>query len=129
VKVLPESNDLVEFAIKLPGQGDYPQVWPPIDSKFPQEDYERLLNTQQTGDPDGVERAATALERAIRLQAKMIEEKYVQEPHSTGFAIMFLPTEGSVRRPGLCADVQNTYHVMTAGPTTLRALLTSLAYG
>jgi DNA recombination protein RmuC len=101
--------------------------------KVPQEDYERLLNAQQVGDPSEVGRSAAALERAIWLQAKTIEEKYVREPHSTGFAIMFLPTEGlfaeAVRRPGLCADVQNTYHVMIAGPTTQRSLLTSLRVG
>ena len=132
VRVLPESSEQVEFAIKLPGQGSG-QVWLPIDSKFPQEDYERLLNAQRAGDPGEVQRSAAALERAIRLQAKTIEEKYVREPHSTGFAIMFLPTEGlfaeAVRRPGLCTDVQHTYHIMIAGPTTLRVLLTSLRVG
>ena len=96
VRVLPESSEQVEFAIKLPGQGSG-QVWLPIDSKFPQEDYERLLNAQRAGDPGEVQRSDAALERAIRLQAKTIEEKYVREPHSTGFAIMFLPTRRSVR--------------------------------
>jgi DNA recombination protein RmuC len=132
VRVIPESSELVEFAIKLPGQGAG-TMWLPIDSKFPQEDFDRLQNAQQAGDPDQVERLGKVFERAIKGQAKTIEEKYVQEPYSTGFAIMFLPTEGlfaeTVRRPGLCADVQNTYRVMIAGPTTLRALLTSLRVG
>ena len=125
---------MVEFAIKLPGKDESGEpVWLPIDSKFPQEDYERLLNAQAAGDPNDVERWAAALERAIRLQAKTIYEKYVRPPHSTDFAIMFLPTEGlfaeTVRRPGLCADVQSAHHIMLAGPTTLRALLTSLQLG
>jgi DNA recombination protein RmuC len=105
----------------------------PIDSKFPQEDYDRLLNAQQLGDPIEVERYAAALEKAIRFQASLIKEKYIHVPYSTDFAIMFLPTEGlfaeTVRRPGLCADVQSTYKVMIAGPTTLRSLLTSLRVG
>ena len=98
--------EMVEFAIKLPGKDESGEpVWLPIDSKFPQEDYERLLNAQAAGDSNDVERWAVALERAIRLQAKTIYEKYVRPPHSTDFAIMFLPTEGlfaeTVRRPGL----------------------------
>jgi DNA recombination protein RmuC len=85
---------VVEFAIKLPGKDESGEpVWLPIDSKFPQEDYERLLNAQAAGDPNDVERWAAALERAIRLQAKTIYEKYVHPPHSTDFAIMFLPTD------------------------------------
>jgi DNA recombination protein RmuC len=132
VRIIPESSERVEFAIKLPGQ-DAGTVLLPIDSKFPQEDYERLLNAQQLADPVEVERYAAALEKAIRFQASLIKDKYVQIPYSTDFAIMFLPTEGlfaeTVRRPGLCADVQNTYKIMIAGPTTLRALLTSLRVG
>jgi DNA recombination protein RmuC len=125
---------MVEFAIKLPGKDESGEpVWLPIDSKFPQEDYERLLNAQAAGDPNDVERWAAALERAIRLQAKTIYEKYVRPLHATDFAIMFLPIEGlfaeTVRRAGLCADLQSAHHIMLAGPTTLRALLTSLQLG
>jgi len=113
VKIKPNSNDLVEFAVKLPGRADGEYVYLPIDSKFPQEDYERLQAAQDAGSAEDVATAAKAVERAIRAQAKLISDKYLHAPISTDFAIMYLPTEGLlaevVRRPGLTSDLQNTY--------------------
>ncbi len=133
VRIRPDSAEQVEFAVRLPGKGDGAPVFLPIDAKFPHEDYERLLLAQQRGDPDEVDRAATALERAVHVQAKLISEKYVHPPHSTDFALLYLPTEGLfaevVRRPGLCSEVQARHRVMLTGPTTLAALLTSLQMG
>lgn len=132
VKVRPESSEMVEFAIKLPGSGDDP-MYLPIDAKFPHEDYSRLVSAQEAGNPEEVEKAAAALERAVRLQAKLISEKYIHPPHTTDFAVCFLPTEGLfaelIRRPGLVQEIQNTYRVTLTGPTTLAALLTSLQMG
>ncbi|TGV61071.1 DNA recombination protein RmuC [bacterium M00.F.Ca.ET.141.01.1.1] len=133
VRINPDSNEVVEFAIRLPGKNDDAPVFLPIDAKFPQEDYERLLIAQDAGSSAEIEAAGSGLERAIRLQAKTISEKYVHPPHSTDFAIMYLPTEGlfaeAIRRPGLGADVQSKYRVVLTGPTTLAALLTSLQMG
>ena len=134
VRVRPDSGEIVEFAVKLPGRGseDVP-LWLPIDAKFPQEDYDRLLVAQETGSSEEVEKAAKELERAIRVQAKTICEKYVHPPYSTDFAIMYLPTEGLfaevIRRPGLATELQTRHRVMVQGPTTLAALLTSLQMG
>lgn len=133
VRINPDSNEVVEFAIRLPGKNDDVPVFLPIDAKFPQEDYERLLIAQDAGSSAEIEAAGLGLERAIRLQAKTISEKYVHPPHSTDFAIMYLPTEGlfaeAIRRPGLGGDIQNKYRVVLTGPTTLAALLTSLQMG
>jgi DNA recombination protein RmuC len=133
VKIRPESDEMVEFAVRLPGKEDDPQVFLPIDAKFPHDDYERLLAAQEAGSPDEVEKASQALERAVRAQAKTVSEKYVHPPHSTDFAIIYLPTEGLfaeiIRRPGLCAQIQRQHRVMLTGPTTLAALLTSLQMG
>lgn len=134
VKVRPDSGEMVEFAVKLPGRGSDDQpLWLPIDAKFPHEDYDRLLVAQDAGLPDDVEKAAAALERAIRLQARTICEKYIHPPFSTDFAIMFLPTEGLfaevIRRPGLASELQSKHRVMVQGPTTLAALLSSLQMG
>jgi len=133
VKIKPNSNDLVEFAVKLPGRADGEYVYLPIDSKFPQEDYERLQAAQDAGSAEDVAAAAKAVERAIRAQAKLISDKYLHAPVSTDFAIMYLPTEGLfaevVRRPGLTSDLQNTYRVLVTGPTTLMSLLNSLQMG
>ncbi len=133
VRIRPESAEIVEFAVRLPGKADDAPVFLPIDSKFPQDGYERLLAAQEAGDPQDVEKAAAALERAVRLQAKTICDKYIHPPHSTDFAILYLPTEGLfaevIRRPGLCAEIQNAHRVMMTGPTTLSALLTSLQMG
>ena len=131
VETVPNSNKRVEFAVKFPGRGDE-AVWLPIDAKFPREDYERLLDAQERADPDAVRGASEALERTIKAQAKDIR-KYVAVPHTTEFAVMFLPTEGLyaevLRRPGLFEAMQHDHRVMLAGPTTLLALLTSLQVG
>jgi DNA recombination protein RmuC len=133
VKIKPGSNDLVEFAVKLPGRSEGEYVYLPIDSKFPQEDYERLQNAQESGSAEEISNAAKAVEKAIKTQAKLISEKYLHAPISTDFAIMYLPTEGLfaevVRRPGLTSELQNTFRVLVTGPTTLMSLLNSLQMG
>jgi len=134
VETVPGTNARVEFAIKLPGQveGQVP-VWLPIDAKFPKEQYERLVEAAEHADADGVTLAGRELERAIRLEAKTISEKYLSPPLTTDFAILFLPTEGLyaevMRRPGLADDLQRTHRVSIAGPSTLSALLNSLQMG
>ncbi|MFZ9251203.1 MAG: DNA recombination protein RmuC [Hylemonella sp.] len=130
----PGSNHLVDFAIKLPGHGDRDtSLWLPIDAKFPNEDYERLLDAQQRADASAAEAAAKALEMRIRQEAKSINEKYVEPPHTTDFAILFLPTEGLyaevLRRPGLMESLQREHRITLAGPTTLLAMLSSLQMG
>ncbi|WP_416445744.1 DNA recombination protein RmuC [Leucobacter sp. HNU] len=134
VAVRPGSAERVEFAIKLPGRGDdETPVWLPIDSKFPQEDYERLLEAQEGGEKEQIEAASKVVERVILTQAKLIRDKYIEPPHSTDFAIMYLPTEGLfaevIRRPGLASRLQNEYHITVAGPTVLMSLLNSLQLG
>ena len=134
VRVKPDSSEAVDFAIRLPGRGeaDAP-LWLPIDAKFPREDYERLLDAQQTGDIEAVKTSAAQLERAIRVQAKSISDKYVCPPHTTDFAVMFLPTEGlyaeTIRRAGLVDLLQREHRIVIAGPTTFTALLNSLQMG
>jgi len=134
VAVRPNSSERVDFAIRLPGR-DAAQtpVWLPIDAKFPREDYERLLDAQDAGDAERVNIAAAQLERAIRIQAKSIAEKYLAPPHTTDFALMFLPTEGlyaeTIRRPGLADSLQREHRIVVAGPTTLTAVLNSLQMG
>ena len=134
VATLPGSSERVEFAIRLPGQRDDGQpLWLPIDAKFPREDYERLIDAQERADAVAVEEAARALEARIRAEARTIAEKYVAPPHTTDFALLFLPTEGLyaeiLRRPGLTDLLQRDYRVTVAGPTTLTALLNSLQMG
>jgi Uncharacterized protein conserved in bacteria len=132
-KIRPESSERVEFAVRLPGRDDDHPVLLPIDSKFPQEDYERLLSAQENGDPAEVATATTALEKAIKLQAATISNKYIHPPYSTDFAIMYLPTEGlfaeAMRISGLAAGLQQRDRVMITGPTTLMSLLNSLQMG
>lgn len=133
VATVPGSNDRVEFAVRLPGRdGDQP-VWLPIDSKFPQEDYDRLLTAQESGEAAAIEAAGREIERAVLTQAKIIASKYVEPPHTTDFAIMYLPTEGLfaevMRRPGFVARLQNEHRIAVVGPTTLTALLNSLQMG
>ncbi|WP_334132727.1 DNA recombination protein RmuC, partial [Silanimonas lenta] len=132
VAVRPDSAERVEFAVKLPGDGGGP-VWLPIDAKFPREDYERLLEAQERADAEAAAAAGQALEQRLRLEAKKIAEKYVAPPHSTDFAVLFLPTEGLyaevLRRPGLFEALQREYRVTLTGPTTLAALLNSLRMG
>lgn len=133
VATAPASDERVEFAIRLPGSERNGQVWLPIDAKFPREDYERLLDAQQQADVQAVERAAVALERRIREEARSIRLKYIAPPATTDFAILFLPTEGLyaeiIRRPGLIDNLQREQRVIVAGPTTLCALLNSLQMG
>lgn len=124
----------VDFAIKLPGRSDSGEpLWLPIDAKFPNEDYERLLDAQQRADGLGAEVAGKALELRIRLEAKSISEKYIEPPYTTDFAILFLPTEGLyaevLRRPGLIECLQRDHRITLAGPTTLLAMLNSLQMG
>jgi DNA recombination protein RmuC len=137
VATVPKSTERVEFAIRLPGRDsgtrDAPPVWLPIDAKFPREDYERLIDAQERADAVAVEEAARALETRVRQEARTIAEKYVAPPHTTDFALLFLPTEGLyaeiLRRPGLTDLLQRDYRVTVAGPTTLTALLNSLQMG
>ncbi len=133
VKTVPGSNNPVEFAVKFPGNHGEGPIWLPIDAKFPREDYERLLDAQERGDVDAARAAGDALERQVRKQAKDIREKYVSPPHTTEFAILFLPTEGLyaevLRRPGLVEALQREQRIAVAGPTTLLALMTSFQMG
>lgn len=133
VAVKPGTQERVEFAIKMPGRADDQQLFLPIDSKFPQEDYERLLDAQDAGEPEAVEKAIKVLERVLIEQAKLISTKYIEPPYTTDFAIMYLPTEGlfaeAVRRPGLASKLQQEFRVMIMGPTTLGSILTSLQMG
>jgi len=134
VETVPGSRERVEFAIKLPGQrSDGVPLWLPIDAKFPREDYERLLDAQERADAPAAEVAGRAIEQRLRLEAKTIREKYVAPPHTTEFAILFVPTEGlyaeALRRPGLTEALQREYRVMLTGPTTLLATLNSLQMG
>jgi DNA recombination protein RmuC len=134
VATRPGSKNVVDFAIKLPGKSDTGEpLWLPIDAKFPNEDYERLLDAQGRADVLGAEAAGKALELRIRLEAKSMVEKYVEPPHTTDFAILFLPTEGLyaevLRRPGLMESLQRDHRVTLAGPTTLLAMLSSLQMG
>ncbi len=134
VETVSGSGERVEFAIKLPGQdeGQTP-VWMPIDAKFPKEQYERLAEAAERADAEGVAVAGRELERAVRLEAKKIAEKYLSPPLTTDFAILFLPTEGLyaevMRRPGLADELQRMHRVSIAGPSTLSALLNSLQMG
>lgn len=129
------SSEKVEFAIKLPGRtGDREDVvWMPIDAKFPQEDYQRLVEAQEKANAALAEEAARRLEAVIKIEAKTIREKYIDPPGTTDFGIMYLPTEGLyaevIRRAGLCEVIQREYRVVVAGPTTLAALLNSLQMG
>ena len=131
-EIPPGSGRRVEFAVKLPGQGEGP-VYLPIDSKFPIEDYERLLSAYDIGDAAIVGAASSALVTALKIEAKRISDKYIAPPHTTDFAIMFLPIEGlyaeALRARGLTEELQEKFRVVVAGPTTLNALLTSLQVG
>lgn len=135
VKPRPESRDMVEFAIRLPGpSGDPTQcVWLPIDSKFPQEDYLRLVEASEAGNAAAVQAAHGALIRSLRDSAKEVSTKYLNPPRTTDFAILFLPTEGlyaeALRHPGLIERLQRDHRIVVAGPTTLAAVLNSLRIG
>jgi len=129
------SSDRVEFAIRLPGADDAPGscVWLPIDSKFPQEDYLRLVEASEAADPEAVQQATAALVRAVHASAKDIRDKYLDPPKTTDFGIMFLPTEGLyaevLRQTGAVEKLQREFRVVVAGPTTLAAILSSLRMG
>jgi len=129
------SADRVEYAIRLPGTDSNlnSSVWVPIDSKFPQEDYQRLVDAANEADVDAVEKATAALIRAVQNSAKTISDKYLDPPRTTDFAIMFLPTEGLygeiIRQPGLIEKLQQTYRVTPVGPNTLSAILNSFRMG
>jgi DNA recombination protein RmuC len=129
----PNSRDIVEFAIRLPGQEEGKPVWLPIDAKFPVEDYQRLTDAQDRADLQEIESAAKALETRIKAEAKTIREKYIEPPYTTDFAILFLPTEGLyaevLRRQGLLELLQNDFRVTVAGPSTFSAMLNSLQMG
>ena len=123
----PGSGERVEFAIQLP------DAWLPIDAKFPQEDYQRLLEAEEQGDVAAIETARKGLEKAVRLSAKEIARKYIHPPHTTDFAILFVPVESLyaevLRRPGLASSIQQEHKLVLAGPATLSALLNSLQMG
>jgi DNA recombination protein RmuC len=129
------SRENVEYAVRLPGPDDAPNrcVWLPIDSKFPQEDYLRLVDAADAGDAEAVKLATAALGRALKSSARDIQEKYIDPPNTTDFAVMFLPTEGlyaeALRDPGLVDELMRSHRVVIAGPTTLAAILNSLRMG
>ena len=133
VATVPGSNERVEFAVRFPGSSADSVVWLPIDAKFPREDYERLLDAQERADVDAARSSGDALERRVRQEATRIRDKYVSPPHTTEFAILFLPTEGLyaevLRRPGLVDALQRDLRIAVAGPTTLLALMTSFHMG
>lgn len=137
VRVKPESSEVVEYAIRLPGprNNDGPNdcIWLPIDSKFPQEDYLRVQKAAESGDPDAVQRAMDDFARTVRAVAKEVHDKYVAPPHTTDFAIIFLATEGLyaevLRHPILVEELLQNFRIVVAGPTTLAAVLSSLRMG
>ena len=130
VPTRPGSAERVDFAIRLPGRDDGAEVWLPIDAKFPVEDYQRLLDASE---PAAAEEAAKAIETRLKSEARSIRDKYVEPPHTTDFAILYLPVEGlyaeALRRPGLAESLQRDFRVSLAGPTTLAAMLNSLQMG
>ncbi len=133
VATKPGSGGRVEYAVRLPGQNEGETIWLPIDAKFPIEDYLRLVEAQEQGNQPATEEAAKNLEYKIRAEAREIYEKYLDPPHTTDFAIMFLPTESLyaevVRRPGLIEEIQRNYRVNVTGPSTMAAFLNSLSMG
>lgn len=131
ISTKPYSTERVEYAVKLPGEGDG-FVYLPIDAKFPADAYTYLMDAYDTGDPMQIQEAAKMLERAVKNSAKDIRDKYVQPPATTDFAIMFLPFEGlyaEVVRRGMVEVLQREYKINIAGPTTMAALLNSLQMG
>ncbi len=133
VMIKPSSTQRVDFAIRLPGRGEGEVIWLPIDAKFPREDHERLIDAQERADVQAIEAAGKALEQRLKTQAKSIAESYLEPPHTTDFAILFLPTESlyaeALRRPGLMEGLQRDHRVTLAGPTTLLAMLNSFQMG
>ncbi|MBK7718767.1 MAG: DNA recombination protein RmuC [Simplicispira sp.] len=133
VKTVPDSDEMVEYAIRLPGKSHETPVWLPIDAKYPVEQYQRLQDAQEAADKPAIASAGNAFEASIRLEAKKICAKYVSPPHTTDFAVLYLPSEGLfaevMRRPGLVEAVQNDCRVMITGPANLAAMLNSLQMG
>ena len=133
VRTREDSNEQVEYAVKLPGDQNGAPVWLPIDAKFPTEDYQRLVAAQDQGNVPAIEEAMKSLETQLKRSAKEICQKYINPPRTTDFALLFLPTEGlyaeAIRRIGLVEQVQRDCRVIFAGPTTLAALLNSLQMG
>jgi DNA recombination protein RmuC len=135
INIKAGSLESVEYAVRLPGKDDSLEscVWMPIDSKFPQEDYLRLVEAADAADVDAVQRATAALIRSVHSSAKEIRDKYIEPPKTTDFAIMFLPTEGLyaeiLRQPGQVEKIQQDYRIVIAGPTSLSAILSSLRIG
>ncbi len=134
VALTPGSRDVVDFAIKLPDKGvKNGFIYLPIDAKFPLEDYQRLVAAQEKGDAEQVESAGKAMVNRIKLEAKSIKEKYIVPPVTTDFAVLYVPTEGLyaevLRTPGLFEQLQTTYRVTVAGPTTIAAILSSYQLG
>jgi DNA recombination protein RmuC len=133
VKTVPGSNELVEFAIRLPGKHDEHPIWLPIDSKYPVEHYQRLMDAYDAADKVAIAQSGNAFETSMKLEAKKIVAKYVSPPHTTDFAVLYLPTEGLfaevIRRPGLVESIQNDCRVMITGPANLAAMLNSLQMG
>jgi DNA recombination protein RmuC len=127
------TDERVEYAIRLPGADSDSCVWLPVDAKFPQEDYIRLVDASERGDAEAVETCSRQLEARIRSAARDISQKYIAPPATTDFAIMYLPTEGLyaevLRRPGIVEGLQREFRVAVAGPTTLAAILNSLQMG
>ena len=132
-KTKPNATEFVEFAIKLPGKGDGESVLLPVDSKFPVEDYKRLVDSEELGDVDAINDARKSLENSIKLFAKDIHDKYIETPYTTDFGIMFLPTESLycevLKNTALIETLSQKYRVVVSGPTTFVALLNSLQMG
>ncbi|MFO1282496.1 MAG: DNA recombination protein RmuC [Burkholderiales bacterium] len=133
VATRPGSGERVEFAVRFPGRGDAGPCWLPIDAKFPLEDWQRLQDAVERADAAMVEASRRALDAFFKTQARTIRDKYVEPPHTTDFAVLFVPTEGlyaeAVARPGLADGLQREFRVTLAGPTTLAAMLNSLQLG
>src|SRR4029079_10024407 len=132
-KVDPGATEMLESAVKVPGQVEGKEVLLPIDAKFPKESYERLMTAWESGDIEATRIASEMLASVIEGEAKRIATKYLRPPYTTDFAVMYLPTEGlfaeAMRAPGLAQRVQSKWRVTVAGPTTLHALLNSLQMG
>ena len=133
VAIKPRGSERVEFALKLPGKVEGKPVWLPIDAKFPQEDFQRLIEAREEANLEAATAALRQLESRFKSEAKDIRDKYICPPNSTDFAVMYLPVEGlfaeAVSIPGLLDELQRKYRVTVAGPTTLAALLNSLQMG
>ena len=133
VQIKANSQERVDFVINLPGKADGEVIYLPIDAKFPMEDYSRLITASESGDVKQIEEQSKNLERRIKDEAKKIKEKYINIPHTTDFAVLYLPVEGLyaevIRKTELCDILQRDYKILVCGPTTLTSLLNSLQMG